>query len=169
MDIIEVQLTKARVFFTRIDGTMPRAERDAALAKFNTQGTKSKDEPRILLCSLRACGVGINLCRASHVFMMDPFWNQAAEEQAVDRVHRHGQTRPVHVVRFIMEDSIEERMMNVQEAKAALGKGVIEMLGAEEKRAARVTALRDLFEVTDTEQHEWDESFIADDDDMDFY
>jgi SNF2 family DNA or RNA helicase len=69
----------------------------------------------------------------------------AAENQAMDRVHRIGQTRNVRVVRFIMAGSIEDRMVALQEAKATMGKGAMEKLKPEEQRKARITALKELF------------------------
>jgi SNF2 family DNA or RNA helicase len=74
----------------------------------------------------------------------------------MDRVHRIGQTRPVRVLRFVMKDSLEERMIALQESKAALGKGSMEKLSADEKRKARITALKDLFQVTDVNEL-WDD------------
>jgi SWI/SNF-related matrix-associated actin-dependent regulator of chromatin subfamily A3 len=70
----------------------------------------------------------------------------------MDRVHRIGQTRPVRVLRFIMKDSLEERMLALQESKAALGKGALEKLNADEKRKARITDLKDLFQVQNVEE-----------------
>ena len=64
-------------------------------------------------CSLHAAGTGINLTRANHVFLMDTWWNSAAENQAMDWCHRIGQKRSVRVVRFVMEGSIEERMVEI--------------------------------------------------------
>jgi SNF2 family DNA or RNA helicase len=72
--------------------------------------------------------------------------------QAMDRVHRIGQKRPVRVMRFLMKDSIEERMIALQDSKAALGKGSLEKLRPAEKRKARLTALKDLFQVEDVEE-----------------
>jgi SWI/SNF-related matrix-associated actin-dependent regulator of chromatin subfamily A3 len=72
--------------------------------------------------------------------------------QAMDRVHRIGQKRPVRVMRFLMKDSIEERMVALQDSKAALGKGALEKLRPDEKRKARLTALKDLFQVEDVEE-----------------
>ena len=112
--------------------------------------------PRFILCSLHACGTGINLTRGNVVFMLDCWWNVAAEQQAMDRVHRVGQTRPVRCIRFVMKDSLEERMIRLQNAKAALGKGSMERLKPEEKRRARLTALRDLFEVDEALERAWD-------------
>ena len=78
---------------------------------------------------------------------MDSWWNASVDEQAMDRVHRLGQTRPVRVVRFVAERSIEERILQLQAAKAALGSGALRRLSAEEARASRVADLRTLFEV----------------------
>ena len=71
----------------------------------------------MLLLSLRAGGVGLNLTCARNVFMMDPWWSFAVEAQAIDRVHRMGQERSVRVVRFVVEGSIEEKMLRIQERK----------------------------------------------------
>lgn len=85
--------------------------------------------------------------------MLDPWWNVAVENQAMDRIHRIGQRRPVRVYRLLMADSIEERMVGLQDAKAALGKGSLEKLSPEEKRKARLTALLDLFRVEQVEEY----------------
>jgi SWI/SNF-related matrix-associated actin-dependent regulator of chromatin subfamily A3 len=168
LDLIESKLHQSRISFARIDGSMSRQERDQAMVRFNTKGTKSIQEPRILLCSLKAACVGINLVRGNHVYLMDPFWNEATELQAMDRVHRHGQTRPVRVVRFVMNDSLEERMLNIQSAKSALGKASMEKLSKSEYNQARITCLRDLFQVKKGEEvMDWDASFIASDDEFD--
>ncbi len=72
------------------------------------------------MASLRSTGVGLNLTVASYVFLLDPWWNESVENQAIDRVHRLGQTRPVRIKRFIMQDSIEEKMLDIQRRKSAL-------------------------------------------------
>jgi SWI/SNF-related matrix-associated actin-dependent regulator of chromatin subfamily A3 len=138
--------------YTRIDGTMSMQERINAMEAFDSERCDSMRTPRFILCSLHACGTGINLTRGNVVFMMDCWWNVAAENQAMDRVHRIGQKRPVRAIRFLMNDSIEERMVALQDSKAALGKGSLEKLQPEEKRKARLTALRDLFQVEDVEE-----------------
>ncbi|KAL4802059.1 DNA repair protein rad5 [Aspergillus unguis] len=103
----------------------------------------------VLLISLRAGGVGLNLTAASNVFMMDPWWSFAIEAQAIDRVHRMGQLRDVNVVRFIVKDSIEGRMLKVQERKMNIA-GSLGLMGGEgnedEKRKERIEELRLLFE-----------------------
>ena len=71
----------------------------------------------VLLLSLRAGGVGLNLTMARRVYMMDPWWSFAVEAQAIDRVHRMGQEDEVKVYRFIVKDSVEERMLKVQDRK----------------------------------------------------
>jgi hypothetical protein len=76
-----------------------------------------------------------------------PWWNDAIETQAIDRCHRVGQTRPVRVYRLVMKDTIEERLLNVQKAKAALGKGSLQKLNIQEEKMAKVTTLKDLFAI----------------------
>ena len=159
LDIIQSELIRDGIYFTRIDGSMDAATRLRAMEAFATEGTTSIAQPKIMLCSLKAAGTGINLTRANHVFMMDCWWNVAQENQAMDRIHRIGQTRPVHATRFVMADSIEERVLRVQEAKQTLGKGILKRLKKEERGKAKVTALRDLFEM---DQHiivDWDGVF----------
>ncbi|KAL2821534.1 SNF2 family N-terminal domain-containing protein [Aspergillus granulosus] len=104
--------------------------------------------PTVLLISLRAGGVGLNLTSANNIFMMDPWWSFAIEAQAIDRVHRMGQTKDVNVVRFITKESIEGRMLKVQERKMGIA-GSLGMGGdggEEEKRKERIEELRLLFE-----------------------
>ena len=73
-----------------------------------------------MLISLRAGGTGLNLTAADHVFLMDPWWNPAVEDQAADRAHRIGQDRPVLVQRLVATDTVEERMLELQDRKRAL-------------------------------------------------
>jgi SNF2 family DNA or RNA helicase len=79
----------------------------------------------VMLISLKAGGVGLNLTAADYVVLFDPWWNPAAEQQAADRAHRIGQTRPVFVYRLIAEDSVEERVMELQQAKQELFEAII--------------------------------------------
>ncbi|KAL5362672.1 SNF2 family N-terminal domain-containing protein [Aspergillus floccosus] len=121
LDLISPQLTKAGITHVRLDGSMSHKARAEVLAKFNKtetfnqegiedeegmitprkRGSTSQTEPspQVLLISLRAGGVGLNLTTASNVFMMDPWWSFAIEAQAIDRVHRMGQLRDVNVIR----------------------------------------------------------------------
>jgi SNF2 family DNA or RNA helicase len=83
------------------------------------------DGPPVLLASLKAGGLGLNLTAADCVFILDPWWNPAAEDQAADRAHRIGQNRPVMVYRLVAEDTVEERIIALQEKKRALSEAAL--------------------------------------------
>ena len=112
LDLIAPALARASIPTLRFDGAMSQKARAATITEF----TESK-KGMVLLLSLRAGGVGLNLTAARRVFMMDPWWSFAVEAQAIDRVHRMGQEKDVKVVRFIVEGSIEGRMLKIQERK----------------------------------------------------
>ena len=112
LDLIEPALARDHIPFLRFDGSMAQKARATVLAEFT-----ASVKPYVLLLSLRAGGVGLNLTCARNVFMMDPWWSFAVEAQAIDRVHRMGQEGSVKVVRFVVEDSIEEKMLRIQERK----------------------------------------------------
>lgn len=115
LNIIQHQLNEQGIKFARIDGTMSAHARDAGIAAL-----ESDPDTRILLASLSVCSVGLNLVAADTVILADSWWAPAIEDQAVDRVHRLGQTRPCTVWRLIMEDSIEERVLEIQAEKRKL-------------------------------------------------
>jgi SWI/SNF-related matrix-associated actin-dependent regulator of chromatin subfamily A3 len=115
LNIIQHQLTEAGMKYARIDGSMPAQVRDASMTAL-----ESDPDTRILLASLSVCSVGLNLIAADTVILADSWWAPAIEDQAVDRVHRLGQTRPCTVWRLIMEDSIEERVLMIQAEKRKL-------------------------------------------------
>ena len=158
LDLIEPTLKEHGITFTRLDGSMSAEKRLEAMSQFDDD-----DGPRMILCSMKAAGLGISLTRGNFAFMMDPWWNQASEDQAADRVHRLGQTRPVSVFRFVMKDSIEERLVSIQSRKAALGKGSMEKLSAKEEKRAQLTAMEDLFDVNIGGDRFWDEFADSDD------
>jgi DNA repair protein RAD5 len=112
LSLIEPALASHHIPYLRFDGSMSQKARAAVLTDFT-----SRKKGAVLLLSLRAGGVGLNLTAAKRVFMMDPWWSWAVEAQAVDRVHRMGQESDVKVTRFIVEGSIEEKMLRVQERK----------------------------------------------------
>ncbi|KAH9744809.1 Helicase protein with RING/U-box domain-containing protein [Citrus sinensis] len=99
-------------------GSMSIPARDAAINRFT-------EDPhcKIFLMSLKAGGVALNLTVASHVFLMDPWWNPAVEQQAQDRIHRIGQYKPIRIVRFLIENTIEERILKLQEKKKLVFEG----------------------------------------------
>lgn len=113
LSLIEPALKRSNMRFLRLDGSMSQKARAAVLEEFN----EARGGFTVLLISLRAGGVGLNLTAARRVFMMDPWWSFAVEAQAIDRVHRMGQEGEVRVCRFIVKDSVEERMLKVQERK----------------------------------------------------
>ncbi|WP_321492836.1 DEAD/DEAH box helicase [uncultured Desulfobacter sp.] len=93
-------------------------------------GFKESPEPCVFLISLKAGGVGLNLTEAGYVFLLDPWWNPAVENQAMDRSHRIGQENPVTVYRFITKNSVEENISRLQARKKAMGKAVLGHKGA---------------------------------------
>ncbi|KAI0099603.1 DNA repair protein rad-5 [Nemania sp. FL0031] len=138
MSLIEPALTKANMKFIRLDGTINQKNRAAILKEF-----AECDKFTILLISLRAGGVGLNLVQAKRVYMMDPWWSFAVEAQAIDRVHRMGQDAEVKVYRFICKDSVEERMLKVQDRKKFIATS-LGMMTDEEKRLQRIEDIKDL-------------------------
>ena len=138
LDLIAPQLLRHNLTYLRFDGSISQKQRAQVLRAFNAEDAEA---PRILLLSLRAGGVGLNLTAANRVFMMDPWWSFAVEAQAIDRVHRMGQTNEVQVVRFIVKESIEGRMLKVQDRKMAvagsLGVGQSQGEGGEEEKKRR--------------------------------
>lgn len=112
LDLIAPALARANIPTLRFDGAMTQKARAACITEFTAH-----KKGIVLLLSLRAGGVGLNLTAAKRVFMMDPWWSFAVEAQAIDRVHRMGQEGEVKVVRFVVEGSIEGRMLRIQERK----------------------------------------------------
>ncbi|OAG40078.1 hypothetical protein AYO21_05759 [Fonsecaea monophora] len=115
LDLIERALIDHGYTFVRIDGTMSLNSRKKSL-----DALASDDNIRILLASIKAAGQGLNLTAASRAFIMEPMWNPAAEAQAVDRIYRIGQKRPVVVKRYQMDNSIEGKIVELQKRKQQL-------------------------------------------------
>jgi SNF2 family DNA or RNA helicase len=115
LDLIELALLDAGIGFLRLDGKLSVSARTAVLDRF-------KSDPSITVClvSIKAGGQGLNFTAASNVFMMEPQFNPGVEMQAVDRVHRLGQKRNVHIRRFIMANSFEEKIVELQQKKIQL-------------------------------------------------
>ncbi|MDW3647473.1 MAG: DEAD/DEAH box helicase [Bacteroidia bacterium] len=119
--------------------TLLRNDLDKEGIKYNylDGGTKDRQTPvdtfqndkdiKVFLISLKAGGVGLNLTAADYVFILDPWWNPAVENQAIDRSHRIGQTRTVFYYKFITRDSIEEKILNLQRKKAKLSDDIIQV------------------------------------------
>jgi SNF2 family DNA or RNA helicase len=115
LDLIERALADNNHTFVRIDGTMSLSRRRRVL-----DALSSDNSVTILLASIKAAGQGLNLTAASRAFIMEPMWNPAAEQQAVDRIYRLGQKREVFIKRYQMEESIEMKIMEIQRKKQAL-------------------------------------------------
>ncbi|VEU22419.1 DEKNAAC103580 [Brettanomyces naardenensis] len=146
LDIIEKELKKYGSDFKvlKFDGRLGLDQRQRVLESFEkSTGNDGVKAISVLLISLKAGGVGLNLTVASKAFLLDPHWNNAVEFQAIDRLHRVGQTKSVKVIRFIMQDSIEERMLEIQKRKNQLGEALT--LNDDERRKKRIEEIQSLF------------------------
>ncbi|MFT4167032.1 MAG: DEAD/DEAH box helicase [Microlunatus sp.] len=126
---VEARLSAAGLRTAYLDGGT--VDRQAAIATFRTGAAD------VFLISLRAGGFGLNLAEADYCFVLDPWWNPAVEQQAVDRAHRLGQTRPVMVYRLVAQGTIEEKVMTLKEHKSAVFDAV---LGGDSFSSARFGA-----------------------------
>ena len=135
LDRVEPALERAGLGYTRLDGST--RDRGAVVARF-----ADPEGPPVLLISLRAGGTGLNLTQADHVFLLDPWWNPAVEDQAADRAHRIGQTRPVLIHKLIARSSVEEAILALHARKRALAAAALD----EEALAAALTR-EDLLEL----------------------
>ncbi|KAF5024734.1 hypothetical protein F66182_3166 [Fusarium sp. NRRL 66182] len=144
LSLIEPVLDRTNIKYLRLDGSMAQKARAAVLKEFT-----EKKGFTVLLLSLRAGGVGLNLTSAGRVFMMDPWWSFAVEAQAIDRVHRMGQESEVQVKRFVVKESVEERMLKVQERKKFIATS-LGMMNDEEKKLQRIEDIKELRSVDAT-------------------
>ncbi|RAL39437.1 hypothetical protein DM860_002970 [Cuscuta australis] len=115
LDLLEDCLRRSTIQYRRLDGTMSVVARDKAVKDFNTI-----PEVSVMIMSLKAASLGLNLVVACHVILLDPWWNPATEDQAIDRAHRIGQRRPVTVLRLTVEDTVEDRILAIQKKKREL-------------------------------------------------
>lgn len=118
LDLVSPTLDRAGIGWTRLDGRT--RDREARIARFRTD-----PECRVFLVSLKAGGVGLTLTEASYVFLLDPWWNPAVEAQAIDRTHRIGQERPVFAYRLVARNTVEERILALQDQKRVLAEAVL--------------------------------------------
>jgi superfamily II DNA or RNA helicase len=136
--LIEEALTGASIDFVKLTGATTK--RQQVIDKFQ-QG-----EVPVFLISLRAGGVGLNLTAADTVIHFDPWWNPAVENQATDRAYRIGQDKPVFVYKYIIENSIEEKIQKIQQNKAALAKALLSEEASENKLSLTDDILHSLLE-----------------------
>ncbi|KAH8880122.1 P-loop containing nucleoside triphosphate hydrolase protein [Thozetella sp. PMI_491] len=116
LDLVEIPLKhELGIRYCRYDGGMSRDQRDKSVTDF-----VDNLQTKVMLVSLRAGNAGLNLTVASHIVILDPFWNPYIEMQAVDRAHRIGQQRNVHIHRILIEGTVEDRIVELQERKRQL-------------------------------------------------
>ncbi|XP_075412023.1 helicase-like transcription factor isoform X2 [Tenrec ecaudatus] len=146
LSLIETPLTASGFVFTRLDGSMAQKKRVESIQSF--QNTEA-GSPTIMLLSLKAGGVGLNLSAASRVFLMDPAWNPAAEDQCFDRCHRLGQKQEVIITKFIVKDSVEENMLKIQNTKRELAAGAFgtKKPTAHEMKQAKINEIKTIIDL----------------------
>ena len=120
LQLIADALKKDAVPFLYLDGSTKAEQRQGLVQQFQTT-----DDAKIFLISLKAGGVGLTLTAADYVYLVDPWWNPAAEQQAIDRTHRIGQQQKVFAYKMICRDTVEEKILALQEKKQSLVKDII--------------------------------------------
>ncbi|KAK3569188.1 hypothetical protein QTP86_026009 [Hemibagrus guttatus] len=126
LHIVAVHLKKLDLHFSVIDGTVNPKRRMDLVEEFNT----NPKGPQVMLVSLCAGGVGINLIGGNHLFLIDMHWNPALEDQACDRIYRVGQCRDVTIHRFVCEGTVEDKISSLQEKKKELAQKVLSGTGS---------------------------------------
>ncbi len=116
--ILREQLHKQKLIYAYLDGQT--RDRRTVVEQFQTD-----PDFRLFLISLKAGGLGLNLTAAEYVYLLDPWWNPAVEAQAIDRTHRIGQTRKVFAYRIIARDTVEEKVLELQQTKRDLADAII--------------------------------------------
>ncbi|NXG88177.1 HLTF factor, partial [Stercorarius parasiticus] len=146
LSLIENPLKESGFAFTRLDGSMAQKKRAEAIQCFQSSQAGS---PTVMLLSLKAGGVGLNLTAASRVFLMDPAWNPAAEDQCFDRCHRLGQKHDVVITKFIVKDSVEENMLKIQNKKRELAAGAFatKKPSASEAKQTKINEIKALIDL----------------------
>lgn len=130
--LIRKELEAQNIPYAYFDGSSTAQERERAIQQF-----QNNEECRVFLISLKAGGIGLNLTAADYVYIVDPWWNPAVEQQAIDRTHRIGQTKNIFAYRLICKDTIEEKMLTLQERKRALANELVSDDNAFLKRLTR--------------------------------
>lgn len=118
--LIREKMEELGVEYEYFDGSTTAPDREKAIQRF-----QNDDECRVFLISLKAGGVGLNLTAADYVYIVDPWWNPAVEQQAIDRTHRIGQTKNIFAYRMICKDTIEDKILELQEKKRLLARDLI--------------------------------------------
>ena len=118
--LIKARLDELGVDYEYFDGSTSAPDREKAIQRFQTD-----ENCRVFLISLKAGGVGINLTAADYVYIVDPWWNPAVEQQAIDRTHRIGQDKTIFAYRMICKETVEEKIIQLQVRKRELAANLI--------------------------------------------
>eukprot|EP00172_Hildenbrandia_rubra_P004303 Plantae.Rhodophyta-Hildenbrandia_rubra.ctg843.p1 GENE.Plantae.Rhodophyta-Hildenbrandia_rubra.ctg843~~Plantae.Rhodophyta-Hildenbrandia_rubra.ctg843.p1 ORF type:complete len:1232 (+),score=284.01 Plantae.Rhodophyta-Hildenbrandia_rubra.ctg843:1236-4931(+) len=145
LDLIGIALNKESINFVRLDGACAQSDRAKVLTQFAEDDESNPKTANVLLLSLKAGGVGLNLTSASTAILTDVWWNPAVEHQAMDRIHRVGQKRDVVVKRFIIQDSVEERLLEVQRYKEDVADGALASASEADRKETRLSEVKHLF------------------------
>jgi SNF2 family DNA or RNA helicase len=118
--LIRQRLDEMQIKYEYFDGSTSAPDREKAIQSF-----QNDESCRVFLISLKAGGVGLNLTAADYVYIVDPWWNPAVEQQAIDRTHRIGQYKNIFAYRMICKDTVEDKILALQEKKRALAADLI--------------------------------------------
>lgn len=118
--LVREELEQGMIDYCYLDGSTPAAKRKTEVNRF-----QDDDTIKVFLISLKAGGVGLNLTAADYVYLIDPWWNPAVEQQAIDRTHRIGQTRKIFAYKMICKDTVEEKILQLQQKKKALADDLV--------------------------------------------
>lgn len=120
LQLVEERVKAKEVGYAYLDGKLSQQQRQAAVERF-----QEDESCRVFLISLKAGGTGLNLTAADYVYILDPWWNPAVEAQAIDRCYRIGQEKHVNAYKIVCKDSVEEKILTLQEHKKQLADGLI--------------------------------------------
>lgn len=140
LSLVSEYLTERSILHVKFQGDMKRQERDRAVREF-----MSKNRTRVMLMSLKCGGIGLNLTRANNVINLDLAWSQAIESQAFDRVHRLGQRKAVYVERLVIANTVEDRVLELQQRKQTLADGSLGEGTGKKMKRLNVRELANLF------------------------
>lgn len=121
LELLKPLLDAAHISYCEITGQVDVKNRPKIIDQFN----KTNSGPRVMLLTLTAGGVGLNLCGANHLYLIDIHWNPQLENQAMDRIYRMGQTKSVNVYKFLCVESIEKKIERIQAAKLQIANSVL--------------------------------------------
>ncbi|EFO23583.1 hypothetical protein LOAG_04901 [Loa loa] len=143
LNILEHHLRRKEILYTSINGKVSSSDRQSRANSFN----KIDSGPRVMLLSLTAGGVGLNLVGGNHLFLVDLHWNPALEQQACDRIYRIGQTKNVFIHKLVCLETIEERVLALQRIKQTLAKDVLEGVASKKLSKLTIADLKYLFDL----------------------